>query len=94
MSRRLCFASSFPGIALFGLGLFSGLLRAVDELHMSRFISHNTWNTLAKKFSGPQIVEVIIIVGDYTQMAMFQNTLGQQPYKGDPRMPPDAVDRP
>jgi alkylhydroperoxidase family enzyme len=71
----------------------AALLRAADELHMSRFISHNTWNTLAKKFSEPQIVEAIILVGDYTQLAMFQNTLGQQQYKGDPPIPPDDADR-
>ena len=71
----------------------AALLRAVDELHMTRFISNPTWNTLAKKFSEPQLVEIVLIVGDYTQMAMYQNTTGSQRRQGDPPLPPDGSER-
>lgn len=52
------------------------LLRAADELHTSRFISRPTWDALAERYSEEQLREVVLIVGNYTQLAMFQNTLG------------------
>jgi hypothetical protein len=58
------------------------LLKAADELHTSRFISTPTWNGLADRYTQDQLVEVVMIVGNYTQLAMFQNTLGVQ-------LPPD-----
>ena len=58
------------------------LLRAADELHTSRFISEATWNGLADRYTQDQLVEVVLIVGNYTQLTMFQNTLGVQ-------LPPD-----
>ena len=52
------------------------LLQAADELHTSRFISRPTWDTLAERYTEEQLREVVLIVGNYTQLAMFQNTLG------------------
>ena len=52
------------------------LLRAADELHTSRFISRPTWDSLAERYTEEQLREVVLIVGNYTQLAMFQNTLG------------------
>ena len=54
------------------------LLRAADELHTSRFVSEATWNALAARYTEDQVREVVMIVGDYTQLAMFQNSLGAQ----------------
>lgn len=54
------------------------LLRAADELHTSRFLSDATWNALAERYTEDQQREVVLIVGDYTQLAMFQNSLGAQ----------------
>ena len=54
------------------------LLRAADELHTSRFVSDATWNALAARYTEDQVREVVLIVGDYTQLAMFQNSLGAQ----------------
>ena len=55
------------------------LLRAADELHSSQFISDSTWNALAERYTDEELlVEVVLIVGNYTQLAMFQNTLGAQ----------------
>ena len=54
------------------------LLRAADELFTSRFISHPTWNALAARYPESQLREVVLIVGNYTQLSMFQNTLGAQ----------------
>ena len=56
----------------------ASLLRAADELHTSRFLSDATWNALAERYTEDQLREVVLIVGDYTQLAMFQNSLGAQ----------------
>ena len=53
------------------------LLRAADELHASRFVSHPTWAALAERYTEEQLVEVVLIVGNYTQLAMFQNSAGR-----------------
>ena len=47
-----------------------------------RFISEATWNALAERYSQDQLVEVVLVVGNSTQLTMFQNTLGVQ-------LPPD-----
>ena len=54
------------------------LLRAADELHTSRFVSDATWDALSAHYTEDQVREVVMIVGDYTQLAMFQNSLGAQ----------------
>jgi alkylhydroperoxidase family enzyme len=56
----------------------TALLRAADELFTSRFISRPTWNALAARYKESHLREVVLIVGNYTQLAMFQNTLGAQ----------------
>ena len=54
------------------------LLNAADELHTRRFVSHATWTTLGERYTESELREVVLIVGNYTQLAMFQNTLGAQ----------------
>ena len=61
----------------------TALLRAADELHVSRFVSDETWAALGERYSEDELREVVLIVGNYTQLAMFQNTLGAQ-------LPPDV----
>ena len=51
---------------------------AADELHTSRFVGPGTWNRLATRYDENQLREVVLIVGNYTQLSMFQNTLGAQ----------------
>ena len=63
------------------------LLRAADELHTSRFVSDATWNALSARYSEDQVREVVLIVGDYTQLAMFQNSLGAQLPEGYEGLP-------
>ena len=76
--RRITAGPDAPGWSDFD----ALLLRAADELHTSRFISAATWNGLADRYTQDQLVEVVLIVGNYTQLTMFQNTLGVQ-------LPPD-----
>lgn len=54
------------------------LLRVADELHSSRFITDGIWSALATRYSKTQLVEIVLIVGNYTQLIMFQNALGAQ----------------
>lgn len=69
------------------------LLAAADELHASRFISDSTWNVLAEGYTDDELRQVVMVVGNYTQLAMFQNTLGAQLPAGSPRLPADGGDR-
>ena len=54
------------------------LLRVADELHTSRYVTDDTWNALGAQYNADQQREAVQIVGSYTQLAMFQNTLGVQ----------------
>ena len=54
------------------------LLRVADELHTTRFVSDATWNALGAEYNADEQREAVQIVGSYTQLAMFQNTLGVQ----------------
>ena len=54
------------------------VLRVADELHTTRFVSDETWNALGASYSDDQRREAVQIVGSYTQLAMFQNSLGVQ----------------
>lgn len=54
------------------------LLRAADELHTSRFVTDATWHSLAQRYTENQLVEVVLIVGNYTLLTMFQNSMGMQ----------------
>jgi len=69
------------------------LLRAADELHTSRFISDATWETLGSRYSQEQLREVVLIVGNYTQLTMFQNTLGVQLPADVPGLPDEPSTR-
>ena len=52
------------------------LLRAADELHTSRFIKDATWKTLDERYDDGQLVELLFVVGDYTLLTMFHNSVG------------------
>ena len=66
------------------------LLAAADELHSSRFISDATWNVLAEGYTDDELRQVVLVVGNYTQLAMFQNALGAQLPAGFPGLPDDS----
>ena len=66
------------------------LLRAADELYTSRFISPATWGALGERYTESQQREVVLIVGNYTQLSMFQNTLGAQLEPGIEGLPDEG----
>ena len=65
----------------------AALLRASDDLHARRFVSDATWNTLAQRYGESQLREVVMVVGNYTQLSMFHNTLGAQLDEGVEGLP-------
>jgi hypothetical protein len=68
----------------------AALLRAADELHTSRFITDATWKMLAGRYSEAQLLEVIFVVGNYTMLTMYHNSVGlalEPTVKGLPNWP-------
>ena len=67
----------------------AALLRAVDELQASRFISEGTWKALGERYSDRQRLEVVLTVGNYTMLAMYFNSTGAPLAPGNSGLPPD-----
>jgi 4-carboxymuconolactone decarboxylase len=71
-----------------GWGSFDAtLIRAADELHLNTFISDATWNTLAKRYSQQQMMDLVMTVGQYNLVCMFLNTFGVPLDQGVPGFP-------
>ncbi len=60
------------------------LLRAVDELHHDSRISDGTWDRLRERYDDLELIEIPVIVGQYSLVAFFANSIGVQP---DARLP-------
>jgi 4-carboxymuconolactone decarboxylase len=54
------------------------LLRAADELHSSHFVSDETWRSMRAFLSERQCMDVVFVVGHYTQVCMILNSFGIQ----------------
>lgn len=53
----------------------TALLRAAEELKQDAMISDATWATLAKRLNDKQLFELPVLVGQFTNVAYFQNAL-------------------
>lgn len=51
------------------------ILRAAEELHAGAMVCDETWNQLAQRLDEQQLVELLIVVGQFTATAYFQNAL-------------------
>lgn len=51
------------------------ILRAVEELHENAMVSDGTWDQLATRLNDQQLFELLIVVGQFTATAYFQNSL-------------------
>ncbi|MEJ5978849.1 carboxymuconolactone decarboxylase family protein [Novosphingobium sp. PS1R-30] len=51
------------------------ILALVEELHTNAMVSDATWSTLALRLDERQLFELLVIVGQFTATAYFQNAL-------------------
>lgn len=51
------------------------ILEAVEELHKNAMVADETWARLAGRFDDHQMFELLILVGQFTATAYFQNSL-------------------
>ena len=63
------------------------LLRAADELRTDDMISDATWNTLAKHYTAPQLIDVMVSAVGYRIVATFCNTFAVQLDRGTEHFP-------
>lgn len=54
------------------------ILLAVDELHATNTLSQAAWAPLRQRFSDSQLIEFLMLVGFYRQLAWLVNALGIQ----------------
>lgn len=66
------------------------LLRLVDSLHARYRIDAGLWTQLAAEFSEEQLLELLMLCGQYHQIAMLVNALELPPEPMAPRFPAAA----
>jgi len=65
----------------------AALLRTVDELVEDHAVAPTTWDTLARHFDEPQLIEVLMVTGNYIGLAGFLNAVGVEREAGVPGLP-------
>jgi alkylhydroperoxidase family enzyme len=53
----------------------AAILRAAEELHGTAMISDATWSVLAATLNDQQLIELPVLIGQFTLVAYFQNAL-------------------
>lgn len=51
------------------------ILRAAEELHADSMVSDETWDQLSRRLSDHQLVELLVLVGQFVATAYFQNSM-------------------
>lgn len=51
------------------------LLKVAEELHKDAMVSDETWEVLSRSFDQKQMFELIVLVGQFTLVTYFQNSL-------------------
>jgi 4-carboxymuconolactone decarboxylase len=54
------------------------LLHATDELHEDNRVGDDTWRVLVEHYDAPQLIEVVMVVGQYHLVAGALNSFGVQ----------------
>lgn len=62
----------------------AAVLRGVDEMLGDYCIADATWATLAESWDEAQLIEYLVVVGQYTATAMLQNSLRVPLESGNP----------
>jgi alkylhydroperoxidase family enzyme len=65
----------------------AALLRAADELHADSTVDDDTWATLAVHYEPAVLVEIPMIVGQYTMLSMLTNACGVELEPGHDPLP-------
>jgi alkylhydroperoxidase family enzyme len=60
------------------------ILKAAEELHERAMIADDTWAALAAHLDPPQLIELLMLIGHYTQTAFIQNALRFVPRGSNP----------
>src|SRR5262245_41367255 len=63
------------------------LLNAADELHVGQQLSDATWSALRARFSDGELVEIPLVVGQYTMLSMLANATDVPVEPGLPALP-------
>ena len=50
-------------------------MAAVEEFHADTFVSDATWNALAEQFDEQQLLELLVLIGQFTTVAFVLNSL-------------------
>jgi alkylhydroperoxidase family enzyme len=65
----------------------SDLLRAADDLARDATISDAVWETLAARYEPGALVEIALVVGQYTMLSMLANSAGVELEAGHEPLP-------
>jgi alkylhydroperoxidase family enzyme len=60
----------------------AALLAAVDQLHFTCRIGDDTWAALARQYHKRQLIELLLLVGNYRTLGYVQNNVGIRPVTG------------
>jgi alkylhydroperoxidase family enzyme len=72
----------------------AALLQTVDDLFERGVISDSTWQVLVGSYTEPQLIEIIMMVGQYLVNAWLTSSLAVAPLPGLARLPgPPAAER-
>lgn len=93
--ERVTLGSSAPGWSAHD----AAMLRAVEEMLSDAYVSDATWDALAAAWSEKQLIEFLMMVGQYAATAMLQNSLRMRlahdnpgmTYRGDGMQRRDAL---
>jgi 4-carboxymuconolactone decarboxylase len=67
--------------------LDAAVLRAVDELHDDSVVGDATWDTLSRHYDHAQMIELVMLIGQYHLVAFTLNSCGVQRDPGVPGFP-------
>lgn len=60
------------------------IIRAAEELREGAMVSDATWTQLAQKFTEDQLLELVLLIGQFSTTAYFQNSLRLPLEPGNP----------
>jgi hypothetical protein len=60
----------------------AAIVRAVDELHYWCRIGDDTWAALARQYDKRQLLQFLLLVGNYRTLSYVQNSIGIRPVTG------------